>query len=173
MGADTSGAAAMVQASAAQPSSPDACRTSAPRSVGVKPSCSATAPAVAPGPTIQVTGPVDAAALRRLARFDLLYGVSALLVLAAGFSRAAWGAKGWAFYAGNPAFWIKIGLFVLIGLLSIPPTLTIRRWRGVAVGGASIAVADTKRLRRWLDAELVALVLIPVFAALMARGIGA
>lgn len=130
------------------------------------------------GEKVLLTGAVDDGAVRRLARFDLLYGVAALLVLAAGLSRAAWGAKGWAFYAGNPMFWTKLGLYALMGLLSIPPTLAFRRWRrqlaaGQGAGQEAIEPAEVKRVRRWLDLEATMLVLIPVAAALMARGIGA
>ena len=32
-------------------------------------------------------------------------------------------AKGYAFYTGNPVFWLKIAFFALAGLLSIPPTI--------------------------------------------------
>lgn len=126
------------------------------------------------GEKVLISGVADARTVRRLSRYDLAYGLAALLVLVAGFVRATHGAKGWAFYADNPMFWIKIGLFVLIGLMSIAPTMSFRQWRKSLVGrpGAVIEAARVVSVRRWIDLELTLLALIPVAAAMMARGIG-
>jgi len=59
----------------------------------------------------------DAARLRQLGRLDSAYGLLSMGIIAAGFLRAAYGAKGWSFYAHNPVFWTKIGIFVCVGLL--------------------------------------------------------
>lgn len=126
------------------------------------------------GEKVLISGVADAGTVRRLSRYDLVYGLSALLVLAAGFTRATYGAKGWAFYAGNPMFWTKIGLFALIGLMSIPPTIAFRRWKKSLAGRpeAVLEAAQVAPVRRWIDLELTLLALIPVAAAMMARGIG-
>src|ERR1044072_7287001 len=65
----------------------------------------------------------------RLARADAGFGLAAALVLVTGALRAAYGVKGWAFYAHNPAFHLKIGVFVMVGLISIAPTLAFLGWR--------------------------------------------
>lgn len=114
----------------------------------------------------------DLATVQRLARIDMLYGLFAVLLVIVGFGRAMHGAKGWAFYSGNPVFWIKIALFALMGLMSIMPTLAFLRWRKTLKAGGSIEAAQVARVRRWLHAELTLLIPIPIAAAFMARGIG-
>src|SRR5512147_232772 len=76
--------------------------------------------------------PVDGRVARLLSRVDLFYGISAGLVILAGVSRVMWGAKGWAYYQAQPFFWAKMATFALIGLISIPPTLTFMRWNRAA-----------------------------------------
>src|SRR5262249_9060578 len=70
---------------------------------------------------------MDAPAVTRVQMIDAWYGVLAALILIIGFSRAVFAAKGWEYYAHNSFFWAKIGTFVVIGLLSIPPTLAFLR----------------------------------------------
>jgi putative membrane protein len=112
---------------------------------------------------------IDPAGVRRLARIDLVYGVLAGAILAIGFGRAVFAAKGWAYYSGNTFFAAKIAAFLLIGLLSIPPTVTYFRWRksGIVPSGAEVA-----KVRRYLLAELLLFAPLLAFAAAMARGLG-
>lgn len=118
---------------------------------------------------VLMAGAPDTRRLQQLGRLDAAYGALAGLVVAAGFTRAVFGAKGWAFYAGNPVFWAKIGTFALVGLLSIVPTVRLLRWRRA---GTLPDAQSWQSTRAWLHAELALLVLIPVFAVLMARGVG-
>ena len=67
---------------------------------------------------------VDLATVTRIEQIDLMYGVLAGLIIAVGFSRAVFAAKGWAYYSHNLFFHLKVGTFLVIGLLSIPPTVT-------------------------------------------------
>jgi len=92
----------------------------------------------------------------------------------AGFARVIWGDAGWDFYVLNWVFWTKIVLFVIVGLLSVPPTIAIARWRRDAKADPSFAIpADgVARLRRFFIAEFAVLAAIPIVAAIMARGIG-
>jgi putative membrane protein len=115
-----------------------------------------------------------AATLRAVGRADLVYGVSAGLVLATGLARVFFGAKGAAFYVANPVFWTKMGLFVLLGLLSIPPTVRILRWNRLAKADASFVPAPGQvgAVRRLVLIELHLLALVPLAAVLMARAIG-
>lgn len=117
--------------------------------------------------------PVDARVAQLLARIDAFYGLSAVGILAAGFSRAIWGASGWAYYAGQPFFWAKIALFAVIGLISIAPTLRFFRWARAARADANFTApeADVKAVKRLVMIEVHLLALIPLFAALMARGV--
>ena len=117
-------------------------------------------------------GAMDVAGVTRLARVDQMYGIAAGLLVIVGFARAANSPKGWAFYSDNPVFWIKIGLFVLVALASIVPTVRFLRWKRAVREGRSIDPAAVASVRKWLHAEATLLILIPVAAAFMARGIG-
>jgi putative membrane protein len=118
--------------------------------------------------------PIDTRVARLLLRIDLFYGVSAVGVIAAGLARVFWGAKGADYYAAQPFFWAKMATFAIIGLISIAPTRTFIRWVKQTGQSAAFAVAeaDAKRVRRLVMIELHLLALVPLFAALMARGIG-
>ena len=118
---------------------------------------------------MMVRGDAGGASLRRLGIVDALYGGSALLVLGFGGARLLFAAKGWEFYQHNGAFWVKMGLFLAVGLLSIPPTLAFRRWRK---GGSRPYGAELARVRTYLHAQLFLFALIPIAAAAMARGYG-
>lgn len=118
--------------------------------------------------------PVDARVARLLLRVDLFYGASAVGVILAGVARVFWGAKGAAFYAAQPMFWAKMAAFALVGLISIAPTRAFFRWVKAARADTAFAVSEpeAKRVRRLLMIEVHVLALVPLFAALMARGIG-
>lgn len=118
--------------------------------------------------------PIDGRAARLLLRVDMFYGVSSVGVILAGIARVVWGAKGYEYYAGQPFFWAKMATFAVIGLISIGPTRAFFRW--VKAAGADLAFTvtetDAKRARRLVMIEVHLLALIPLFAALMARGTG-
>ena len=59
---------------------------------------------------------------------DITYGISVGSLLVVGLLRVFFFEKGAAFYAANPFFWVKMGAFLLIGLLSINPTVRFLRW---------------------------------------------
>ncbi|AUL16560.1 DUF2214 family protein [Bordetella bronchiseptica] len=117
---------------------------------------------------------MSAQSVGRLALYDRLYLASALAVLATGVLRLTLGAKGAAFYMANPWFHAKIGLFVLIALCSIPPTLAFLSWKKQSLSqpGFTPADADIRRARRWVMIESHLFIFLPLFAVLMARGIG-
>ena len=112
--------------------------------------------------------------VRLLGRFDAAYGVLALAILVVGFLRVKYGAKGAAFYMHNPMFWAKIAVFAAVGLISIKPTLRILAWQKLAKADAAFvpALDEVTALRRTMLLEIHVFALIPIFAAMMARGIG-
>jgi putative membrane protein len=112
---------------------------------------------------------IDPAAVKRISRVDLMYGITAVLIIAVGFSRAIFAAKGWHYYSHNGWFWAKMGTFAVVGLLSIRPTLAIGRWRR---SGQLPDQSAIKSVRRVLHYELALFLLLPLFAAAMARGFG-
>jgi putative membrane protein len=109
-----------------------------------------------------------------LSRVDIFYGIVAVLILAVGFSRAIFAAKGWAYYSHNLLFWAKVTTFAMVALLSAQPTIHIVRWRQGFAGNSQFAIdpADIRLVRRFLLAEAVLFALLPMFAAGMARGYG-
>jgi putative membrane protein len=121
------------------------------------------------GEMVALNGAVDARTLKRVARLDLVYGVAAALVLVVGFGRAIFAAKGWNYYSHNGFFWAKIATFALIGLISIKPTVTFLRWKKSAMVPDEAAL---RHVRLLLHVELTLFVLLPIFAAAMARGYG-
>ena len=110
---------------------------------------------------------------RRLAGIDAVFFAAALAALATGLLRLFFYAKGVGFYTGNPAFWAKMALYVIIAGISIRPTRTFLRWkRAAAEGGAVPAGDEIAAARRLIHIELGLLALMPLMAVLMARGIG-
>ena len=111
--------------------------------------------------------------VERIAKVDSGFGAMAGIVLVTGALRAAFGAKGWAFYAHNPAFHAKVTLFVIVGLVSIAPTLQFLRWRKARRADAAFRVSDAQwtRARRFLMIELHLIALIPLLAVIMSRGL--
>jgi putative membrane protein len=109
-----------------------------------------------------------------LSRVDIFYAIIAVLILAVGFSRAIFAAKGWAYYSHNLLFWAKVTAFAIVALLSAQPTIHIVRWRQSFAGNSQFVVdpADIRLVRRFLLAEAALFALLPVFAAGMARGYG-
>lgn len=112
---------------------------------------------------------VDLPTITRVGRIDRMYGVLAGLIVVVGFARALFAAKGWLYYSHNLFFHLKMATFVLIGLLSIPPTIAYIRWRRGGWAPSDVQVAG---VRRWLWAEMLLFALLPAFAAAMARGYG-
>jgi putative membrane protein len=109
--------------------------------------------------------------LGRVTRIDAAYGATATLVIAVGICRVIWGIKGADFYLSNPWFWAKMASFALIGLLSIPPTLALLKWRKAAKQDAAFLPSPDQvaRLRAFIGAEVALLGLVVIFAAAMAR----
>ena len=111
--------------------------------------------------------------LKRIASIDLWYGIIALLIVIVGFSRAVFAAKGWVYYSVNSFFWAKIGVFALIGVLSIWPTVKYLNWRrDFRIAGTAPDAQSVLLVRRILWLEVFLFAFLPAFAAAMARGYG-
>ncbi|WP_295548759.1 DUF2214 family protein [uncultured Pseudacidovorax sp.] len=116
---------------------------------------------------------LNAKAVERLARVDLIYGIAAIAVLATGLVRTFLGVKGSAWYWTNPLLHLKVTMFVIVGLISIFPTLTFRRWLRVQrQGGGLPAAEDVRRTRRLVMVQAHIVALIPLAAVFLARGFG-
>lgn len=114
------------------------------------------------------------ARIAQLARLDLAYGALSGVVILVGVLRVLFGASGWQYYAGNQMFWGKMLAFLVMGLLTIPPTLAIRRWTKAASQnpGFTPPASEIAHNQRYVHFQAFMLVLIPSFAAAMARGYG-
>src|SRR5271154_3053177 len=117
---------------------------------------------------------IDARTIERLARIDAWYGVAAAVVLAAGAARVMFGAKGPQYYMANAFFWTKMGLFLLIGRMSVAPTMRYLVWRRAARADPSYRpeLDAVRFVRRVLWTEVALFAGLPLCAAAMARGFG-
>lgn len=107
---------------------------------------------------------------RNIQRIDLWYGVSSAVLVVAGILRVIYGGKGYEFYTGNLLFWLKMALVVVIGILSISPTIRYIRWGHVVPDTTLTLPADEfRRIRRLLRIQLIGIVLILLIAPAMAR----
>ena len=122
---------------------------------------------------VLIRGALDARAIRLLGRIDLWYFGAAIAVLVTGFLRLVFGAKGPDFYLEAWPIYAKIGLFLLVGIISVTPTLAFIRWRRELDHNASWQVpeAERSRLRRLIMVEIHLAALIPLIAVIMSRGL--
>ena len=109
---------------------------------------------------------------RRLRAADMVLGIAAMVLLLVGLARVFWFEKGATYYFHNHAFLTKFALFILMALLSIVPTIEFLSWRKAVEAGQVpvVAAAKLKRVRMIVHIELAAIVLILLFAAMMAKG---
>lgn len=112
--------------------------------------------------------------IRRLARVDAAYGAVAGVVIIVGVSRVVWGVKPAEFYLESTTFWLKMASLAAVALLSIRPTRRYAGWRRALDADTSALPPDQEIgwARRMVNLQLVVFLLIPMFAGLMARGIG-
>lgn len=105
---------------------------------------------------------------------DTIYGIAAIMVLVTGALRVMYFGQGPQFYSQNPVFWAKIAVFVVIGTLSLYPTISFLRWiKGLREETApTIGENQAKAIKIIIRTELAGFALIPLLASLMARGIG-
>ncbi len=82
--------------------------------------------------------------------------------------------QGGDFYTSNPVFWIKVTIFIIIGLISLYPTVTYISWVLPIRKNKSIMISENvvKRFKFLITTELIGFAIIPFFATLMARGVG-
>lgn len=114
------------------------------------------------------------AEIRRIQRADLAYGISAGLLVLVGLLRVFFFEKGINFYINNPFFWVKMAAFLLVGLLSIDPTIRYIRWNRMLRQNdvPEISEPEYRRTRLLLWLEVIGIVIILLAAPMMARGIG-
>ncbi|MBL0270499.1 MAG: DUF2214 family protein [Chitinophagaceae bacterium] len=106
----------------------------------------------------------------RLSKIDAFYGLAAIVLLGAGLTLWFGGiSKPTFYYSKNWIFHLKVGLFALVGILSIYPTVFFIKQRK---GDAAETISIPSKLIWMIRLELILLLIIPLLATLMARGIG-
>lgn len=110
------------------------------------------------------------AEISKLAKIDAVYGLAALTLLAAGLMLwlGSYG-KPAIYYNQNWVFHLKLGLFALLGISSIYPTVFFIKQRK---GNPEEIIAIPAKIFWILRFELLLMLIIPLLAGLMARGIG-
>lgn len=105
----------------------------------------------------------------RVQRLDLVYAVTVVVVLVTGLAQWFWLGKPAGFYSGNPVLHIKLSLFLLVGIISAYPSVFFGKNRK----GPPDEIVAVPKLVVWsVRIELLLLFLMPLFASLMARGVG-
>ena len=107
--------------------------------------------------------------IQQLAKIDGLYGICSIIVLLTGFTLWFWVGKPPEFYGSNWIFYSKIGLFSVIGIASIYPTFFFIKNRK---GNEEDVVSLPKIILNLIRLELLLILLMPLLATTMARGIG-
>lgn len=112
--------------------------------------------------------------IKSLAQVDVIYAVSAAIVLITGLLR--WfvvDPKGADFFTKNPMFHIKLTLFVVIVVLSVFPTIKFLKWKKQSNLDGNFE-PDNKAVKKqlmFIRIELLLIAIIPLLAVLVAGGI--
>ena len=108
--------------------------------------------------------------IKRIAKIDAIYGIGALLVIIAGLTLWFWVGKPASFYTRNWIFHLKLTLFVILGILSIYPTIFfLKKRKGYDI---DTIIEVPKTIILLLRFELLLIIVIPLLATLMSLGIG-
>jgi putative membrane protein len=108
---------------------------------------------------------------RRLQVTDLALGIAAGALLIIGMWRVFVFEKGADYYFHSYAFLAKLSVFIVIGLLSIIPTVEFLSWRGALKAG-QVPMISAKKLRpitAIIHGEFLSIVILLLCAAVMAR----
>jgi putative membrane protein len=119
-----------------------------------------------------IRGELTLATARRLQITDIVFGISAGLLLIVGLSRVFFFEKGSDYYFHSQAFMAKFSVFIVIGLLSIIPTAEFLSWNKSLRAGQVPAISARKLrlVTAVIHGELLSIAIILLCAAIMARG---
>lgn len=118
--------------------------------------------------------PLTLISARKIQIYDAIYGVSAIMILIIGGLRIMYFEKGADYYMHSASFIAKMILFLIVGLISIQPTITFIKWSKSLKQGIvpTLSNAQNRKLRMIIHVELTLLGLMILCAVLMAKGIG-
>jgi putative membrane protein len=111
---------------------------------------------------------------RKILATDRVYGIAAGVLLIVGLARVFHFEKGATYYFHTWTFITKLTLFILVGLISIIPTIEFLAWRKAVSQGQvpQVSAEKLRSVRSIIHLELAGVVLIILMAAMMAKGIG-
>jgi|JFJP01.1.fsa_nt_gi putative membrane protein len=106
---------------------------------------------------------------------DSVYGLAGITILVTGILRFLYFEKGADYYNHQPVFWMKMSVFIVVGLLSLYPTFSFLMWIKElrAEKPPAVSPEKIKTLKTIIHVELFGFSLIPLLASMMSRGIGA
>ena len=116
--------------------------------------------------------PLTLSSAKSLRFIDSIYGMSAVLIIVLGILRVMYFEKGQDYYLHSHAFMLKMTAFIVVGLLSIYPTVVFLRW-GKAIKQNQLPVfpdAQAHTIQTILKLELAGVIFILAGAVLMAKG---
>jgi putative membrane protein len=120
----------------------------------------------------QLRQPLTLPGASLLRKTDMLNGIAATLVLVVGLVRVFYLEKGSANYFSNGPFLAKLAFYGLASVLSLVPTLEVRRWQIPLKNGQLPIVSNQKliAMRTVAYLQLACLAAMATFANLAARG---
>lgn len=113
----------------------------------------------------------SAAVVTRLATVDRIASAAAAGVVLTGLARMAWGVKGWGWYATQPLLWTKLALLAWMLVQGWRSSRQIAAWRHRLDAGALPTPDEIAALRRRVMGAAHLMLLIPLAAVLLARGL--
>jgi len=123
---------------------------------------------------VLIRGELNLGTARKLQRIDMVFGLSSGVVLVVGLLRVFYFEKGASYYFHSAPFIAKLSLFVIVGLLSIYPTVEFASW-GKSLKQGQMPVLTGRKIasiRSIIHWELAAVAVMILCAALMAKGVG-
>ncbi len=122
---------------------------------------------------MMIKGKMTRGELKRVSQVDAIYGVGAIITVAAGL--ALWLTdigKPAEFYSENGLVYWKLGIFTVVGLLSIYPTVFLSRNRLSSKNPDGTEVVEVpSAVIKVVIVELILLLLMPFLASSMAMGL--
>ena len=121
----------------------------------------------------QLRQPLTLPGANRLRMTDMLNGIAATLVLVVGLVRVFYLEKGSAYYFSNGPFLAKLAFYGLASVLSLVPTLEMRRWHTPLKNGQLPILSDQKliTLRAVAYLQLACLAAMATCASLAVRSV--
>jgi putative membrane protein len=116
----------------------------------------------------------DRIQVRQLGIVDMGYFLALITTLATGLARLLHDGQDPDYYYANRLFWLKITVFLAIGLVAVLPSLQYLRWNREARSAPAFAplTREVDRVRAAIALGLGLWLVMPLLAVLVARGYG-